>query len=109
MVEAAAGAIRCANWASYPVWCHGLASNGDFLLGCEAVLGDPRYRAWARDTADVIGAHAVRRGGRLLIPDENGDLLAALGNGYSGPLSFLLGEGTLHRSPPVAEWCLLYA
>lgn len=108
LVEGAAVAIRSANWTAHPVWCHGLASDGDFLLDCAAVLGEPRYRAWAEDTAAVIGAKAVRRNGRLLTPDENGDVLAALGNGYAGPLSFLLrlrrgGDRVLIGAPTTTE------
>jgi hypothetical protein len=90
LAEAAAVAVRCANWTSHPVWCHGLASDGDFLLDCADVLAQPRYRDWAVDTAAVLATRAVPRGGRLLTPDEGGEVVAAFGNGYAGPLSFLL-------------------
>ena len=41
---------------------------------------------------------------RLLTPDEGGDVVAAFGNGYAGPLSFLLrlrhgGDRLLIGSP----------
>ncbi|WP_170224263.1 class IV lanthionine synthetase LanL [Actinokineospora cianjurensis] len=49
-----------------------------------------RYRAWAEDTAQVIAARAVRRRGRLLTPDDTGDVVASFANGYAGTLSFLL-------------------
>jgi tRNA A-37 threonylcarbamoyl transferase component Bud32/rhamnogalacturonyl hydrolase YesR len=104
LAEAAAVAVRCANWTSHPVWCHGLASDGDFLLDCADMLGDPRYRDWAEETAEVITARAVPRSGRRLTPDESGDVIASFGNGYAGALSFLLrlrhgGERLLIGSP----------
>lgn len=104
LAEAAAVAVRCANWTVYPLWCHGLASDGDFLLDCAQVLGDVRYRDWAEETAEVIAARAVVRDGRRLTPDESGDVFASFGNGYAGALSFLLrlrhgGERALIGSP----------
>jgi tRNA A-37 threonylcarbamoyl transferase component Bud32 len=90
LAEAAAVAVRCANWTAHPVWCHGLASDGDFLLDCADVLGEPRYRDWAEETAGVIAARAVVRGGRRVTPDESGNVVASFGNGYPGALSFLL-------------------
>ena len=104
LAEAAAVAVRCANWTAHPVWCHGLPSDGDFLLDCADVLGEPRYRDWAVDTAAVIAARAVVRDGRRLTPDESGNVTASFGNGYVGALSFLLrlrhgGERPLIDSP----------
>ncbi|HEY0451253.1 class IV lanthionine synthetase LanL [Actinophytocola sp.] len=104
LAEAAAVAVRCANWTAHPVWCHGLASDGDFLLDCAQVLGEPRYRDWAEETAEVIAARTVVRGGRRLTPDESGNVGASFGNGYAGALSFLLrlrhgGERPLIGSP----------
>lgn len=90
LAEAAAVAVRCANWTAHPVWCHGLPSDGDYLLDCADVLNEPRYRAWALDTAEVIAARSVVRGGRRLTPDESGNVVASFGNGYVGALSFLL-------------------
>ena len=51
LARAAAVAVRCANWTAPPLWCHGLASDGDFLLECADVFGDPRYRDWAAEVA----------------------------------------------------------
>jgi tRNA A-37 threonylcarbamoyl transferase component Bud32 len=104
LAEAAAFAVRCANWTAHPVWCHGLASDGDFLLDCADVLGEPRYRDWAAETAEVIAARTVVRDGRRLTPDESGNVVASFGNGYVGALSFLLrlrrgGERPLIGSP----------
>ncbi len=104
LAEAAAVAVRCANWTAHPLWCHGLASDGDFLLDCAGVLGEPRYRDWAEETAEVIAARTVVRGGRRLTPDESGNVVASFGNGYAGALSFLLrlrhgGERPLIGSP----------
>lgn len=104
LAEAAAVAVRCANWTAHPLWCHGLASDGDFLLDCAGVLGEPRYRDWAEETAEVIAARTVVRGGRRLTPDESGNVVASFGNGYAGALSFLLrlrhgGERQLIGSP----------
>jgi tRNA A-37 threonylcarbamoyl transferase component Bud32 len=104
LAEAAAVAVRCANWTAHPLWCHGLASDGDFLLDCAQVLDDVRYRDWAEETAEVIAARAVVRDGRRLTPDESGNVFASFGNGYAGALSFLLrlrhgGERTLIGSP----------
>jgi len=90
LAEAAAVAVRCANWTAHPVWCHGLPSDGDFLLDCADVLGEPRYRDWAVETAEVIAARTVVRDGRRLTPDESGNVVASFGNGYVGALSFLL-------------------
>jgi len=115
LAEAAAVAVRSANWTAHPVWCHGLASDGDFLLDCADVLGEPRYRDWAEETAEVIAARAVVRGGRRVTPDEGGNVVASFGNGYAGALSFLLrlrhgGErlfiGSPATSAPVltAQW-----
>jgi tRNA A-37 threonylcarbamoyl transferase component Bud32 len=104
LARAAAFAVRCANWTAHPVWCHGLPSDGDFLLDCADVLGEPRYRDWAAETAEVIAARAVVRDGRRLTPDESGNVVASFGNGYVGALSFLLrlrhgGERLLIGSP----------
>lgn len=104
LAEAAAVAVRCANWTAHPLWCHGLASDGDFLLDCAQVLGDVRYRGWAEETAEVIAARAVVREGRRLTPDESGNVYASFGNGYAGALSFLLrlrhgGERPIIGSP----------
>ncbi|GLZ41132.1 class IV lanthionine synthetase LanL [Actinokineospora sp. NBRC 105648] len=98
LAEAAAVAVRCANWTSPPLWCHGLATDGDFLLDCAELLGSGSqglgaqadYRSWAADTAEVITARAVRRRGRLLTPDDTGDVVASFANGHVGALSFLL-------------------
>ncbi len=90
LAASAASAVRSALGTALPVWCHGLAGSGDFLLDCAEVLGDPRYREWAEEAAELIGAHAVRHHGRFLLPDESGALVSAYGNGFGGPLSFLL-------------------
>ncbi|MFD9965866.1 class IV lanthionine synthetase LanL [Amycolatopsis sp. NPDC058986] len=104
LAEAAAYAVRCANAVSTPVWCHGLASDGDFLLDCADVFGEARYLDWSTDTATSLASRAVRRGERWLTPDESGDVVAAFGNGFAGPLSFLLrlrhGGDRLLIGPP---------
>ncbi|GAA3013452.1 class IV lanthionine synthetase LanL [Actinokineospora diospyrosa] len=91
LAERAATAVHHANWTSPPLWCHGLATDGDFLLDC-AGLADlaTTHRDRAADTARVIAARAVRRRGRLLTPDDTGDVVASFANGYVGALSFLL-------------------
>ncbi|SER94779.1 class IV lanthionine synthetase LanL [Actinokineospora terrae] len=185
LAEAAATAVHHGAWTAPPLWCHGLATDGDFLLDCATLSAidpatsaasrshgtgathtaptgtsarpaasshgtdrpadrgvahstaphgsaldpatrataatslptqratapldpasraatattprrgtsaDPatRYRTWAEDTAQVIAARAVRRRGRLLTPDDTGDVVASFANGYAGTLSFLL-------------------
>lgn len=90
LAAAAATAVRSALGTALPVWCHGLAGSGDFLLDCADVLGDPRYRDRAGEAAELVAAHAVRHHGRFLLPDESGALVSAFGNGFCGPLSFLL-------------------
>ncbi len=111
LAEAAAVAVRCANWTAHPVWCHGLASDGDFLLDCADLLGEPRYRDWAEEAAEVIAARAVVRGGRRVTPDESGNVVASFGNGYPGALSFLLrlrhgGERLFIGSPATSALAL---
>jgi lantibiotic modifying enzyme len=90
LARAAAVAVRCANWTAQPVWCHGLPSDGDFLLDCADVFAEPRYRDWATDTAEVIAARSVLVNGHRLTPDESGGVVAAYANGFAGSLSFLL-------------------
>ncbi|GAA3041647.1 hypothetical protein Aglo01_29560 [Actinokineospora globicatena] len=150
LAEAAATAVHHGNWTSPPLWCHGLATDGDFLLDCAELdraeldqasggtahrngarrapvtghtthipgardphvaassaartpsayplstadpsASDPaaRYRSWAEDTAAVMATRAVPRRGRLLTPDDTGDVVASFANGYAGALSFLL-------------------
>ena len=90
LAAAAAHAVRGATWSSWPVWCHGLASGGGFLLDCAEVFGDRRYYDWAQDVATAIAARTVEREGRLLTTDESGEVHTAYANGFTGPLSFLL-------------------
>jgi rhamnogalacturonyl hydrolase YesR len=104
LAKAAAFAVRCANWVAPPVWCHGLASDGDYLLDCAQVFGEARYRDWAVDTADIIAARTVLVDGRALTPDETGGTVVSYGNGFVGPLSFLLrlrhgGDRPMFGSP----------
>ena len=103
LAVAAARAVRGVNWTSPPAWCHGLASNGDFLLDCAEVFGERRYRDWAHDAATALAARTVSRGGQLLSTDDAGEVTAAFGNGFSGPLSFLLRLRHGGRRPLVGE------
>jgi serine/threonine protein kinase len=88
---AAAHAVRGARWRMGTAACHGLAGDGEFLLDLADVLGDPRYRGWAAELAACMDARAVRRDGRMLVPDESGTGVGVgYGTGLSGVLSFLL-------------------
>ncbi|MBM7775951.1 tRNA A-37 threonylcarbamoyl transferase component Bud32 [Actinokineospora baliensis] len=95
LADRAATAVHHANWTSPPLWCHGLATDGDFLLDCADL--SPTYRDHAADTARAITARAVRRRSHLLTPDDTGDVVASFANGYVGTLSFLL---RLHHGGP---------
>src|SRR5262249_10945378 len=72
LAGAAAAAVHRAGGRCGLAACHGLAGGGHLLLDLGDVLEEPAYRSWAEDLARVMAARAVRRGGRLLVPDETG-------------------------------------
>ncbi|MFF8593898.1 class IV lanthionine synthetase LanL [Streptomyces sp. NPDC015220] len=70
--------------------CHGLAGNGDFLLDMAAATKDPAYRAMAQELAGIVLAQGARRHGRLVFPNEYGDVSTGWSDGAAGILAFLL-------------------
>ncbi|MFD0572789.1 lanthionine synthetase LanC family protein [Kitasatospora gansuensis] len=88
---AAGQAVLDARWHSGVSACHGLAGNGEYLLDLAEATGEQRFRTGAEELAGLIAARAVRRDGRLVLPDETGlSSTPAYGTGTSGPLAFLL-------------------
>ncbi|MER5864318.1 class IV lanthionine synthetase LanL [Kitasatospora sp. NPDC002040] len=88
---AAGQAVLDARWHSGVSACHGLAGNGEYLLDLAGATGEERFRTGAEELAGLIAARAVRRDGRLVLPDETGlGSTPAYGTGTSGPLAFLL-------------------
>jgi hypothetical protein len=86
--------------------CHGLAGVGQYLLDLADALDEPAYREQAEDVARMLVARAVRRDGRLLVPDETGlTVVADYGVGLAGTLDFLL---RLRHGGP-RPWTVPYA
>jgi hypothetical protein len=80
-------AVRRVTWQVTTAYCHGLAGDGHFLLD----LAEDRYQAVAEELAACLHAQAVRRDGRLLVPDEDGSTIhAGYGTGIAGVVDFLL-------------------
>ncbi len=90
LVGAAAAAIHRDRSRTNPAVCHGLAGGGHFLLDL-ADAGDPAGHRGAEDLTRLLAVRAVRRGGRLLVPDETGSAVTAdHGTGLAGALTFLV-------------------
>jgi serine/threonine protein kinase len=95
VAQMAATAVMENSWRGVLGQCHGVAGNGEFLLDMADAEdaghdGPGRYEAMAHELARILLASRARRGGRLLFPDEEGDVSAGWGGGMSGILSFLL-------------------
>jgi hypothetical protein len=104
LARAAATAVHRARARSNPAACHGLAGDGQFLLDLAVALEEPSYHRWAEDLARLMAVKAVRRGGRLLVPDETGHAVVAdFGVGLAGALAFLARLRHGGRSPWTAE------
>lgn len=88
--ERAATAVHRSRWKLGPAACHGLPGEGDFLLDMAEFTGQDRYRGWAEDLAECLAAQAVRRSGRLLVPDPFGRFVPGYLGGAAGQLGFLL-------------------
>jgi hypothetical protein len=85
------------SWRGVLGQCHGFAGNGDFLLDMAQWAGAEPYEAMAHQLARVIFASRAYREGRVVFPDEQGDLSPAWADGISGILAFLLR--LRYRSP----------
>ncbi|MBB5120861.1 serine/threonine protein kinase [Streptomyces eurocidicus] len=71
--------------------CHGAAGNAQLLLDLADATGEERYRRQAGEVAACLYARAVRRDGRLLVPDETlRDVSAGYHVGLAGVLDLLL-------------------
>lgn len=88
--ERAAAAVHRTRWQSGSAMCHGLPGEGDFLLDMAHFTADGRYRRWAEDLAACLTARAVRRAGRLHVPDRLGRVVPTYLGGTAGVLAFLL-------------------
>ncbi|MFD0903428.1 class IV lanthionine synthetase LanL [Actinomadura sediminis] len=88
--ELSARAVTGHAWRAVLGQCHGLAGNGDFLLDMAELTGDDRHRAAAWRLGRTIVAARAHRDGRLVLPDEQGEVSATWGDGMSGMLGFLL-------------------
>ncbi|MFF5125760.1 class IV lanthionine synthetase LanL [Streptomyces syringium] len=74
-----------------PSTCHGAAGNAELLLDLADATGEEHYRTRAAETVTCLYARAVRRDGRLLVPDDTlRDVSAGYGVGLAGVLDFLL-------------------
>ncbi|MFD2767973.1 class IV lanthionine synthetase LanL [Micromonospora eburnea] len=91
LARQAAVTVRRSRFTASPAACHGLAGDGHFLLDLADALDEPRYRDWAEEFADWMGARAALRDGRLLLPDETLlDVVADFHTGLSGAVGYLL-------------------
>jgi lantibiotic modifying enzyme len=91
LARSAAAAVHRSRGRSNLAACHGLAGGGQFLLDLASALEEPLYRCWADDLARLMAARTVRRGTRLLVPDETGlAVVADYGVGLAGALAFLV-------------------
>ncbi|MFV2175877.1 class IV lanthionine synthetase LanL [Actinomadura sp. LOL_016] len=88
--EQSARAVVGHAWRAVLGQCHGLAGNGDFLLDMAEVTGDDRHRAAAWRLGRTLVAARAHRDGRIVFPDEQGEVSATWGDGMSGMLGFLL-------------------
>ncbi|OLT13109.1 hypothetical protein BJF79_21130 [Actinomadura sp. CNU-125] len=88
--DRSARAVTRHAWRAVLGQCHGLSGNGDFLLDMAELTGDDRHRAAAWRLGRTIVAARAHRDGRLVLPDEQGEVSATWGDGLSGVLGFLL-------------------
>lgn len=88
--ELAAGAVTEHAWRAVLGQCHGLSGNGDFLLDLAALTGDDVHRTAAWRLGRIIIAARAQRDGRLVFPDEQGEVSVTWGDGMSGILGFML-------------------
>lgn len=97
-----AQAVMENSWRGVLGQCHGFAGNGDFLLDMAQMdtaqrADDQPYEAMAHHLARVIFASRAYREGRVVFPDEQGELSPVWADGVSGILAFLLR--LRYRSP----------
>jgi len=90
LAEQAAAAVHRTRWKHGAAACHGLPGEGEFLLDLAELTGAERYRRWADDLAGCLVARAVRRSGRLLVPDPFDEFVPGCLGGTAGVLAFLL-------------------
>ncbi|MGI5491499.1 class IV lanthionine synthetase LanL [Microtetraspora malaysiensis] len=90
LARKAAVAVHRTRRQSGPAACHGLPGDGEFLLDMAQLTGEERYRRWALDLAGCLELTAVERTGRLLVPDNHGDVVPTYLGGTAGTLAFLL-------------------
>ncbi|WP_336213440.1 class IV lanthionine synthetase LanL [Nonomuraea sp. LPB2021202275-12-8] len=90
LAEQAAVAVHRSRWKHGAAACHGLPGEGEFLLDMAAFTGEERYRRWAGDLAGCLAARAVRKSGRLLVPDPFDAFVPGYLGGTAGVLAFLL-------------------
>jgi hypothetical protein len=96
--RAARTAAYGARWAN-PTQCHGIAGNIEFLLDMFAGTGDDFYLANARGLAEILGAFATERHGKLRWPSESPiKFVPSYMNGYAGVATCLLRLGDPERS-----------
>ncbi|WP_084219637.1 class IV lanthionine synthetase LanL [Spirillospora albida] len=88
--DLAAQAVTAHAWRAVLGQCHGLSGNGDFLLDMAELTGDDRHRAAAWRLGRTVLASRAHRDGRLVLPDEQGEVSVTWGDGLSGVLGFLL-------------------
>lgn len=90
--DMSAQAVMENSWRGVLGQCHGLAGNGECLLDIAAATNGQgqRYETMAHQLARVICASRACQQGRLVFPDERGDLSATWADGMSGVLAFFL-------------------
>jgi tRNA A-37 threonylcarbamoyl transferase component Bud32 len=88
--DLAARAVMDNRWRATLGQCHGLSGNGDFLLDLAELTGAERFRADAWRLAHIVLANRAHRDGRMVFPDEQGNVSITWGDGLSGVLGFLV-------------------
>ncbi|TDD94796.1 class IV lanthionine synthetase LanL [Actinomadura rubrisoli] len=88
--DLSAQAVTDHAWRPVLGQCHGLSGTGDFLLDMASLTGGARHRAAAWRLGRIILAYGAHRDGRIVFPDERGEISATWGDGVSGILGFLL-------------------
>ncbi|WP_163505161.1 class IV lanthionine synthetase LanL [Fodinicola acaciae] len=92
VAELAATAARRDRWFLSPIHCHGNAGNGELLLDLAAAAPRPDpYLTGAAEIAACIHSRAVRRSGRMVVPNEfMQEMTFSYGLGLAGVAGFLL-------------------